>query len=121
MNEAGELTPIAGPTPSFPSNAPCWIAKGPGNIWYTGNSPGQAISIFFTDSAGGVFYKSVGLPGTPTDVSVSRDKHWLAVIYSNGGAGYVAVYSIDDFGDLTWVATSEPVGSGSLSGVAFSD
>jgi len=121
VNEVGEVTPIAGPTPSFPSNAPCWIAKGPGNIWYTGNSPGQAISIFFTDSASGVFYKSVALPGTPTDVSVSRDMHWLAVIYSSGGAGYLAVYSIDDFGDLNWVATSEPVGSGSLNGVAFSD
>ncbi len=23
--------PIAGPAPSYPTNAPCWVAKGPGN------------------------------------------------------------------------------------------
>ena len=31
--------PITGPTPPYPTNAPCWVAKGPGNVWYTGNSP----------------------------------------------------------------------------------
>jgi len=67
--------PVAGPTPSYPGNAPCWIAKGPGNVWYTGNSPGQAISIFFSDGKGGAFYKSVALPGVPTDITVSKDRN----------------------------------------------
>ena len=66
IDESRNIFPIAGPTPSFPSNAPCWVAKGPGSVWYTGNSPGNAISIFFTDGQGGVFYKSVALPGSPT-------------------------------------------------------
>src|SRR5437764_1252502 len=42
--------PIAGPTPAFPNgNAPCWLAKGPGNLWYSANSPAHAISTFFSD------------------------------------------------------------------------
>ena len=64
-------------------------------MWYTGNSPGMAISIFFSDGQGGVFYKSVPLPGGPTDITVSPDGKWLAVIYSASGEAYVAVYSID--------------------------
>lgn len=113
--------PVVGPTPPFPANAPCWVAKGPGNVWYTGNSPGQAISIFFSDGKGGVFYKSVPLPGVATDITVSRDRKWLAVIYSANGSGYVAVFSIDAYGDLTPEATSEPIGVPAFSGVAISE
>jgi len=98
-----------------------WVAKGPGNIWYTANSPGHAISIFLTDGAGGVFYKSIPLPGAPTDITVSRDGKWLAVIYSAGGSGYAAVYAIDAYGDLTPAATSSPVGVAGFSGVAISE
>src|SRR5581483_1426807 len=42
----GNVFPVLGPQPAYPSNAPCWLAKGPGSIWYSGNSPGQSISIF---------------------------------------------------------------------------
>jgi len=114
--------PILGPQPAYPTNAPCWVAKGPGNVWYTGNSPGQAISIFFTDGQGGAFYKSVSLPGTPTDITVSPDRKWLAVIYSaaDGSGGRIAVYSIDAYGDLSLFATSNPVGIASFNGVAIS-
>lgn len=121
VDESGNLYPIAGPTPSYPTNAPCWVAKGPGNVWYTGNSPGDAISIFFSDNQGGVFYKSVPLPGSPTDITVSPDRKWLAVIYSASGSAYVSVFAIDDHGDLTPVATSSSIGGvASFSGVAFS-
>jgi len=112
--------PVVGPTPPYPTNAPCWVAKGPGNIWYTGNSPGQAISIFFSDGKGGAFYKSVPLPGVPTDVTVSADGKWLAVIYTANSSGYVSVFAIDAYGDLSPEATSEPVGVAAFSGVAIS-
>jgi hypothetical protein len=115
-----EVFPITGPTPPYPTNAPCWVAKGPGNVWYTGNSPGHAISTFLTDSQGGVFYKSLPLPGAPSDITVSPDKKWLAVIYSAGGSAYVAVFGIDAYGDLTPAATSSPVGVAAFSGVAIS-
>jgi hypothetical protein len=117
----GTVNPVVGPTPSDPVNAPCWVAKGAGNIWYTGNSPGEAISIFFSDSHGGVFYKSLPLHGSPTDITVSRDGKWLAVIYSAGGSPSVAVFSIDGYGDLTQAATSSAPGVASFSGVAFSE
>ena len=113
--------PVAGPTPAFPGNAPCWVAKGPGSVWYTGNSPGHAISIFFSSGKGGVFYKSVPLPGVPTDITVSKDRKWLAVIYSANGSGYVAVFAIDAYGDLTAEAASNPVGVPAFSGVAISE
>ena len=112
--------PIVGPTPPYPTNAPCWVAKGPGNVWYTGNSPGHAISIFFSDGKGGTFYKSVSLPGAPTDITVSHDRKWLAVIYSASGSGYVAVFAIDRYGDLTLEATSSPIGIPAFNGVAIS-
>ncbi|MGB7436805.1 MAG: hypothetical protein WBR26_26600 [Candidatus Acidiferrum sp.] len=121
VNEDRTVFPIAGPTPSFPTNAPCWVAKGAGNVWYTGNSPGDAISIFFTDGQGGVFYKSVPLPGSPTDITVSHDRKWLAIIYSAGGEAYAAVFAIDAYGDLTPVATSKSIGVAAFSGVAFSE
>jgi len=121
VNKSRELFPIVGPTPSYPTNAPCWVAKGPGNVWYTGNSPGHAISIFLTDGEGGVFYKSIPLPGAPTDVTVSPDKKWLAIIYSAGGSAYIAVFAIDAYGDLTAAATSSPVGVAGFSGVAISE
>lgn len=113
--------PIVGPTPPYPVNAPCWVAKGPGNVWYTGNSPGQAISIFFSDGKGGAFYKSVPLAGAPTDITVSKDRKWLAVIYSANGSGYVSVFSIDAYGDLTPQATSSPIGVSAFNGVAISE
>ena len=124
LNKAGLEYPIVGPTPyGPPNNAPCWVAKGRGNIWYTGNSPGHAISIFFSDSQGGAFYKSVPLQvmGTPTDITVSPDGKWLAVIYTYDGYGYIAVYSIDAYGDLTYEATSPAVSVPGFSGVAFSE
>ena len=121
VDESGSLNAVVGPTPSYPTNAPCWVAKGAGNIWYTGNSPGHAISIFFSDSRGGVFYKSVPLPGSPTDITVSADGKWLAVIYSAGGDASLAVFSIDSYGDLTQVATSSAAGVAAFSGVAFSE
>jgi hypothetical protein len=121
VNNSGDVFPIAGPAPAFPTNAPCWVAKGPGNVWYTGNAAGDAISEFFSDSQGGEFYKSVPLPGSPTDVTVSPDQKWLAVIYTAGGEGYVAVFSIDGFGDLTPVSTSRSIGIPAFHGVAISE
>jgi hypothetical protein len=121
VNKSRDAFPITGPTPSYPTNAPCWVAKGPGNVWYTANSPGEAISIFLTDGQGGVFYKSTPLPGSPTDITVSPDQNWLAVIYSAGGSAYVAVFAIDAYGDLTPVATSSPIGVAGFSGVAISE
>jgi hypothetical protein len=121
VNPDSTLFPIVGPTPPFPANAPCWVAKGPGNIWYTGNSPGHAISIFFSDDEGGLFYKSVALPGAPTDLAVSRDQKWLAVIYSAGGAAYVAVFAIDAYGGLALEATSAPIGAAAFNGIAISE
>jgi hypothetical protein len=121
VDENRNLSAVPGPTPSFPVNAPCWVAKGPGNIWYTGNSPGDAISIFFSDGQSGVFYKSVPLPGSPTDITVSPDRKWLAVIYTASGEAHVGVFSIDSHGDLTWVANSNSIGAASFNGVAISE
>ena len=122
VNKSRTVFPIVGPAPPYPTNAPCWVAKGPGNVWYTSNSPGEAISIFFSDSQGGVFYKSIPLPGPPTDLTVSPDYKWLAVMYTYSGEGYIAVYSIDAYGDLTYAATSPSSASlpTSISGMAFS-
>lgn len=120
VNRDREVFPVVGPTPSYPTNAPCWVAKGRGNIWYAGNSPGKAISIFFSDGQGGVFYKSLPLPGVVTDLTVSPDGRWLAAIYSTGGSGFVAVFSIDEHGDLTEVASSSAIGVAAFSGVAIS-
>jgi len=113
--------PISG-TPFSTGQAPCWVAKGPGSAWFTGNSPGHAISIFFSAGQGGTFYKSIPLPGAPTDITVSTDQKWLAVIYTGtaDSEGHVAVFSIDTYGDLTHVATSDPVGVAAFNGVAFS-
>jgi hypothetical protein len=121
IDEDRNIFPIAGPAPSFPTNAPCWVAKGPGSVWYTGNSPGKAVSIFFTDGQGGVFYKSIPLPGSPTDITVSHDLKWLAVIYSVSTEAFVAVFSIDSYGDLSLAATSNSIGVATFSGVAFSE
>jgi hypothetical protein len=120
LDASENLFPIVGPAPSYPANAPCWVAKGPRSIWYTGNSPGQAVSIFFSDAQGGVFYKSVSLPGMPTDIAVSRDNNWLAVIYTAADGAHVAVFAIDHYGDLKQVALSPSIGVASFSGVAFS-
>jgi len=120
VNRDRDVFPVVGPTPPYPSNAPCWVAKGRGNIWYTGNSPGEAISIFFSDGHGGVFYKSLPLPGVVTDLTVSRDGNWLAAIYSTGGSAFVAAFSIDAYGDLSLAATSNPVGVAAFNGVAIS-
>jgi hypothetical protein len=122
VNKNRKVFPITGPTPPFPSNAPCWVAKGPGSAWYTGNSPGMAISIFFSDGQGGMFYKSIPLPGVPTDITVSADSKWLAVIYTGAAdsEGHIAVFSIDAYGDLTLVAMSNAIAVGGFNGVAFS-
>jgi 6-phosphogluconolactonase (cycloisomerase 2 family) len=68
-----------------------------------------------------VFYKSIPLPGAPTDITVAPDQKWLAVIYSAGGSAYVAVFAIDAYGDLTLAATSSAIGVASFSGVAISE
>lgn len=121
VDSSRNVYPIAGPTPAFPNgNAPCWLAKGPGNLWYAGNTPAHAISIFFSDGKGGAFYKSVPLPGAPTDITVSPDGNWLAVIYSAADGGHIGVFSIDAYGDLSPAATSSPIGVASFNGVAFS-
>ena len=120
VNANAQVFPIVGPAPAYPSNAPCWLAKGPLSIWYAGNSPGQAVSIFFTDAEGGSFYKSVPLPGVATDITVSRDEKWLAVIYTAADGAHVAVFAIDDHGDLTQMTTSPAIGAAAFSGVAFS-
>ena len=120
VNRDREVFPVVGPTPPYPTNAPCWVAKGRGNIWYMGNSPGEAISIFFSDGQGGVFYKSLPVPGVVTDITVSRDGRWLAAIYSAGGSGFVTVFAIDGHGDLTLVASSSAIGVSAFSGVAIS-
>ncbi|HZC24634.1 MAG TPA: hypothetical protein VE866_14935 [Candidatus Binatia bacterium] len=122
VDQSGNVFPVLGPQPAYPSNAPCWLAKGPGSAWYSGNSPGQAISIFFSDGQGGAFYKSVPLPGVPTDLTVSRDGKWLAVIYTaaDGSGARVAAFSIDRYGDLSLAATSNPIGVASFNGVAIS-
>jgi len=117
-----DVFPVLGPQPAYPTNAPCWLAKGAGNVWYAGNSPGQAISIFFSDGQGGTFYKSLALPGTPTDVTVSPDGKWLAVIYTaaDGSGGRIAVFAIDTYGDLSLAATSSSIGVAAFNGVAIS-
>lgn len=120
INRQKQVFPVLGPQPAYPTNAPCWLAKGGGNIWYSGNSPGKAISIFFSDGQGGAFYKSVPLAGVPTDITVSADGAWLAVIYTAGDGAHVAVFSIDAYGDLTLAATSPAVGVTAFDGVAFS-
>lgn len=112
---------IAGPTPAFPNgNAPCWLAKGAGNVWYSGNTPARAISIFFSDGKGGSFYKSVPLPGAPTDITLSPDGNWLAVIYTAADGAHIAAFAVDEYGDLSLAATTAAIGVPSFNGVAFS-
>ena len=120
VDASENVYPVLGPDPPYPVNAPCWLVKGPHSLWYSGNSPGKAISIFFSDDKGGAFYKSIPLPGAPTDITVSPDGEWLAVIYTASDGAHIAVYSIDKFGDLAPAATSPAVGVASFSGVAFS-
>ena len=122
VDQNRNVFPVPGPQPAYPANAPCWLAKGPGNIWYSGNSPGHAVSIFFSDGQGGAFYKSVPVPGTPTDITVSTDGNWMAVIYTaaDGSGGRVSVYAIDPYGDISLKATSGPAGIAGFNGVAIS-
>ncbi|HEV6968674.1 hypothetical protein [Roseateles sp.] len=121
VNSDRMVYPIAGPTPAFPNgNAPCWLVKGPGNLWYSGNTPAKAISIFFSDGVGGSFYKSVPLPGAPTDLTISPDGKWLAVIYTAADGAHIAAYAIDAYGDLTPTASTPAIGIASFNGVAFS-
>jgi len=68
-----------------------------------------------------VFYKSLALPGAPTDVTVSHDGRWLAVIYSAASDARVAVFAVNDHGDLTLAATSDSVGVPAFNGVAISE
>ena len=61
------------------------------------------------------------VPGVPTDLTVAKDGKWLAVIYSAGGSGYVAVFAIDAYADLTPEAASSPIGVPAFNGVAISE
>jgi len=67
------------------------------------NSPGMAVSIFFSDDEGGAFYKSAPVPGVATDIAVSRNFEWLAVIYtgSSDRLAHVALFTINGFGGLS--------------------
>jgi len=60
--------------------------------------------------------------GVPTDLSVSPDGRWLAVIYTaaDSSGAHVAVFAIDAYGDLKLEATSDPIGVAAFNGVAFS-
>ena len=60
------------------------------------------------------------LPGGPTDITVSADGKWLAVIYAATDGGHIAVFSIDAYGDLAPAATTAAIGFASFNGVAFS-
>jgi hypothetical protein len=63
------------------------------------------------------------LPGVPTDITVSADNKWLAVIYAAtaDGLARAAVFTIDAYSDLSLTGTSSPVGSvGASNGVAIS-
>lgn len=68
-----------------------------------------------------MFFKSVPLPGSPADLTVSRGGKWFAVIYTAGNDAHVAVFSIDSYGDLPKVATSSAIGAAAFNGVAFSE
>jgi len=87
-----------------------------------GQFPGMAISIFLQRRPRRGVLQVVPLPRVPTDITVSPDGKWLAVIYTASGEGYVAVFSIDAYGDLspTPVATSSSVGVAAFNGVAIS-
>ena len=119
----GTEYPIVGTDTAILPTPPAGWLKGQGACGIQGILPGMAISIFFSDSKGGAFYKSVPLPGmgTPKDITVSPDFKWLAVIYTYDSEGYIAVYSIDTYGDLTYLATTPSVGVAAFSGVAFSE
>ena len=116
VNKARDVFPDHRTDTAVPHERPLLGGKGAGNVWYTANTPGRAISIFLTDGQGGVFYKSIPLPGAPTDITVSADQKWLAIIYSAGGSAYVAAYAIDAYGDLT--LRRPPVPSGSQASAA---
>jgi len=63
----------------------------------------------------------VPLPGVPTDIAVSRDQKWLAVIYTSADGAHVATFAIDERGDLKQMTTSPSIGAAAFSGVAFSE
>jgi hypothetical protein len=77
--------------------------------------------VVHSDSHGGVLYKSLPLPGVPTDVTVSHDGKWLAVIYSAAGDARVAVFAVNTYGDLALAATSDSIGVSAFNGVAISE
>ncbi|MGB7730976.1 MAG: hypothetical protein WBL50_23320 [Candidatus Acidiferrum sp.] len=52
---------------------------------------------------------------------MSQNRKWLAVIYSLSTEAYVAVYSVDAYGDLSPVATSTSIGVAAFNGVAISE
>ena len=60
------------------------------------------------------------LPGAPTDIVASPDQNWLEVIYIAAGPARVAVFSIDNYGDLTMAATSAAICAAQFSSVAIS-
>lgn len=61
------------------------------------------------------------VPGVPTDLTVSKDGKWLAVIHSANDNGYVDAFAIDKYGDPTPEATSSPIGVPAFCGVAISE
>ena len=66
-------------------------------------------------------YGSNSVSELPTDLTVSKDGRWLAVIYCANESGYVAVFAIDKYGHLTAEATSSPLGLPAFSGIAISE
>ena len=56
------------------------------------------------------------LPGVPTDVTVSSDGSWLAVIYTAADAsgGRIAVFAVDTY---SLAVTANPIGVASFNGV----
>lgn len=83
-----------------------------------GQTESSHNAIFFSDSQGGTFYKSVPLAGSPTDITVSADRKWLAVICSANSNAHVD--AIDDYGDLTPIVTSDAIAVMAFNGVAIS-
>ena len=76
VNKSGTVFPVPGPQPPFPVNAPCWLAKGPGSIWYSGNSPANAISIFFSDGHDTGIYSWDYL----YDLGAKHDSNWKSYL-----------------------------------------
>jgi hypothetical protein len=77
----------------------------------TNNPSGNEVVVFKLDTAGTSWLSWEST--LPT--------HGNAVIYSAGGNGYVSVFAVDAYGDLTPAATSSPIGVAGFNGVAISE